>query len=492
LDASKIGSRNPHLACLIPVSARHRSILAEMQPYLPMLAIILLCATAACADSTPPSPTTAATPSLVHATPSPQSSPSLTRTPYVTPTATATFAGLFPPQTPLWQWLESTATPLPTPSLPETRYRLRTWTDQDAILALQAIDKYVHDDDVDGVCGIRREFYTNQFAARILASEVLLRFPETQNWLDIRWRLALASAVTDNHSSDDWILQQLSHDLGQRGFTIQTLTEELAPRRFVPFAEAIAPNLFGDNSEAHVFGVRAEEPTGDGLIFAVRNFPSTGQTAVPVASLWGFYSVWIDDVRTADHTGDGIPEILIQKDFCNCLCVPDGGYILQWESDEFIDLADGQLQGYWAFGPPDESGRETLTDTILTTTDESYGASYRWLNGHYVLEAAEDRYMTPTRTPGPERRASLLAASALDDFLAGGSPEVAIDSFSRYLGELPPYEPEKAARYYYLLGLANELSGNLDEAVRQYWTAWSTYPGSPYAIIATMKLQALP
>ncbi|MEM7334356.1 MAG: hypothetical protein AAF490_19895, partial [Chloroflexota bacterium] len=41
----------------------------------------------------------------------------------------------------------------------------------------------------------------------------------------------------------------------------------------------------------------------------------------------------------------------------------------------------------------------------------------------------------------------------------------------------------------YLLGLAHELAGNEAEAVRAYWQLWHDYPISPYALMASAKLE---
>jgi len=44
---------------------------------------------------------------------------------------------------------------------------------------------------------------------------------------------------------------------------------------------------------------------------------------------------------------------------------------------------------------------------------------------------------------------------------------------------------------WYMLGLAYELEGMADQAVKTYWQLWHDYPESPYAIMAQYKLELI-
>ena len=461
--------------------------------------VLVFLALAGCARTrSSPSPDFAPS-DTAHPTASSTAAPHPTLVPTGTPSPSTT-APLLRLLTTPFDWAETTVTPIPTPPLPADSFKLRSWTEQDAITALQTIDQYIRDSNVVYVCESRGDFQAGQRAARILASEAILRFPDSPRITDFRWRLAFADAVTDRASSDEWILTQLTADLAQQEFTTDTLGRLLAPRGFIVFTSLPALNLFGDSSPARIYGIRTYEAALDGLLFAVRTSPSGGESVIPISSLWGFTYIDVGDIAIADHTRDGIPEVLVPQEYCNCGCYPDGGEILQWEDNQFVDLAPRELRGYWLFEELDDNGFEVIHDYDRDDFDNTFSATYRWQGSSYQLASSEPGYLEsviPTWTPDPEERLAIAASSAADSLLSGLPPLDIIPTIRRYLETLPAaddslmqYEAEEAARTRYILALAYELAPDAPAAAVQYWTIWSLYPNTPYAIISAMKLEA--
>lgn len=52
------------------------------------------------------------------------------------------------------------------------------------------------------------------------------------------------------------------------------------------------------------------------------------------------------------------------------------------------------------------------------------------------------------------------------------------------------YEPYDCGRLHYFLGLAHELSGNEQDAVKAYWQLWQQYPDSLYTVMARQRLKS--
>jgi hypothetical protein len=114
---------------------------------------------------------------------------------------------------------------------------------------------------------------------------------------------------------------------------------------------------------------------------------------------------------------------------------------------------------------------------------------------HYVWDSGAQ---TPAliRSSGIERRKK--AAQALSATISIDQAFFPMGDMSRVL-ELAQtvcrenhlegtwYE-DKEPHVYYLLGLAYELTGDRENAVKTYWQLWKDYPESPYVLIVRRKL----
>jgi len=125
------------------------------------------------------------------------------------------------------------------------------------------------------------------------------------------------------------------------------------------------PNLFGDGRSAYVLQLHTEEVSLDGFLFALQQDAQGYFHITPIYSGWDFSGGGLALEKFTDRTQDGLPEVIVNVDYCNCSCGPEKALILQWRDGRFVDLARGQIKmgsefSGWRFGPLDENNVATI------------------------------------------------------------------------------------------------------------------------------------
>jgi hypothetical protein len=140
------------------------------------------------------------------------------------------------------------------------------------------------------------------------------------------------------------------------------------------------------------------------------------------------------------------------------------------------------------------------TRPVLTRLTPINGASVIQLGSQTVflferLPSTGEPYVTPLEPEELDRNTSYASQSldqAQDSLFAGGDPALVREvllkiqkgsGFSCASGKFD------CPRFYYLLGLADELLGDERLAVDAYLKLWRAYPDSPYTIMARLKLK---
>lgn len=334
---------------------------------------------------------------------------------------------------------QSLATPVPIapPEDAPAGYELKDWSELDGLEAIGELETYARASDICSLFGcVRSGLQGAQEPIRLILEETISRFPRMGPLQALRWRLALADAILEDPSVDDWLLAAIEGALNQGLTTPETIGEFLSRYGFVLNASRTwsfetAPNLFGDGLQSWVYKVQTQnEWTSDGLIFAVALEGESRYRTVPVYSNWQFNQSIDEIVEVADHTRNGVPEVVVLTgSFNGSMCFAKL-LIFEWNGAYFAELTRGAIRysecgvppTNWRYDAPDEDGIETV---VIVDFDDNLIERYGWNGQFYELS----EYYGPPLSPG------LLSYGVNDSDIQVGEIEARIKEFQFYLDE---------------------------------------------------------
>ena len=360
--------------------------------------------------------------------PKPTSSPTSTSPP--TPTGSPTPTNL--PIATSWAvtpvpFAYETPTPLPTPPEAAVAYQLRAWDEAAALELVEIAEQYSFADNIPMPFGEKRFNYrADQAAISLAAQEALHRFPGADFEERLEWRIALANTILDRPDSDAWILQEIEAALNNELVTPYTLNEMLNPFGFLVGEQQSAPNLFGDGQSAQVIWITRQDRGYTGL-YAAMNQDTQGRYALTkIYSSWDFnfgydgYPYYDNTIFTiGDHTGEGVPEVILFPGYHNGSFCGFELKIFQWQADHFIDIDRDQFSidecsdmETWGFGPSNEAGAESIETwrAVASYTFVVRYERYEWNGEWYAL--SESRIVPPEELNNLARRWIVYAMRA--------------------------------------------------------------------------------
>jgi hypothetical protein len=296
--------------------------------------------------------------------------------PTCTPTPTPTITRWVVTDIPiLWE----TPTPLPTPPSGAADYQLKAW-DEDAALGLvEMAEQFSYADNIGMMMGGRRfNYQDDQAPIRLAAQEALHRFPQAGSKEKLEWRIALADTIRDNPASDTWILQQMEDGLNSGRILPDSLDQLLNPYGFQIGQQQPAPNLFGDERTAQVLWITRLDWGYTGLYAALSQDNQGRYALTKIHGTWNFNfgsDGWyldngVKQFVIEDHTGNGIPEVIMSPYHNNGTFCSYELIIYQWEQDQFVEASQNQIHFSrcdeedevvdWKYGAPDENGAEPI------------------------------------------------------------------------------------------------------------------------------------
>jgi len=204
------------------------------------------------------------------------------------------------------------------------------------------------------------------------------------------------------------MLQQLDAALNSGQVTPDTLDLLLNLHGFQLTYQETTFNLFGDGLPAEVLWITLQSSPSTGLYSALRKNSQGRYSLEKIFSTWDYTLGWDGGreetvFQIKDHTGDGIPEVVLHPSAqSGSLCSYDL-YLFQWKTDRFVDLTQSQLhfgigcgvEGTYDFGSPDARGVqpiETVRDDYTGSRVNIY-RKYEWNGEAYVL--TENRLEPP-------------------------------------------------------------------------------------------------
>lgn len=261
----------------------------------------------------------------------------------VAPPATASGASLAPTAT----WAPPLAlpevavspTPLATPGPGPVSFALQPWSLEDSLAALETLEAFARASNLAAGASANQGFVDAQIPIQLAAHEAQLRFPQSELEGELRWRSALADALTGNPASDAWVLGQLAAELNAAGGGPAELPALAEAHGFRVAQIYPAANLFGDGRPAHAVWLTTRWGRADGLFLAASEpAPGTWQFDL-VRSHWDFDGGedWL--YAAADHTLDGLPELVLEigsRAGGQCAANLE---IYQWRDGHFANLA---------------------------------------------------------------------------------------------------------------------------------------------------------
>jgi len=250
--------------------------------------------------------------------------------------------------------------PIATPDSLVGDYKLKGWSEAEAIAVLQQLDQYAVNSDIGGGF-VRSGIQSAQEPVKLFLQETFYRFPELESNLSLNWRQALANAMTNSPDSDEWILGQLQQGLDDKRFPPDMLNQFLSGYGFKILPPVLASNLFGDGRKAWIYWLQTRNLwTKDGLVFAVADKEPGDFEIVPIFSDWRFCSGLSRIWDVADHNRNGIPEVAIYDG----TIVYGVVLIFEWREGHWVELTQNQITlgnyGEWGYGSTDENGIETI------------------------------------------------------------------------------------------------------------------------------------
>lgn len=402
-------------------------------------------------------------------------------------------------------------TTIATPASVSQTYRLIDWQEQDAIELIRQMDRYAYAVDMPSFCEVRDSFQSAQKNIKLAAKEALLRFPDSPSRRQILWRLALSNVILSNSESDPWILSDLQEGLNSGLYNPEDLNSTLPLLGFQVSSIDVASeipgidqmnsisvlNLFGDGRIAYIFELSSLENSLDGFIFALSQDAQGYYHVTPIYSGWDFIGgggIRIYDI--SDHTHDGLPEVVVIVDYCNCSCASDFARVYQWRGGQFVDLARGQIEmgsefSGWKFGPAE-------TNSIETINIMSGGFIYPLITKHLVWDGEWYRLANiSSNTPDQEQvqnQDSFDLPGWIDLSLESGQIQEVADSLQPAVNADSIQRNAKYGLSYpdyvkFELGLSYALLSQPDQA-RQILHSLVISPSNPQTVTVSLATQA--
>jgi hypothetical protein len=301
-------------------------------------------------------------------------------------------------------------TPLSTPSVGATAYQLKPWSSASAFDLIDLAEQFSFADNVPQPFGMKRFVYqADQAAIRVAVQEALHRYPGSVSIEKLEWRIALADAILDRPDSDEWILQQIQVGLNSSKIAPDDLDQLLNPHGFQLTYQETAPNLFGDGRSAEVLWITLQDTPYTGLYAAIRQDSQGRYSLERIFSTWDFNFGWDSGqedtvLEIKDHTGDGIPEVILHPWKRNGGFCGYDLYLFQWKNDQFVDITQGQLsfgilcgtEGTYDFGSPDQRGAQPI-ETVRETSVESFVNIYRKYEWNGEVYRLTETHLDPPR-----------------------------------------------------------------------------------------------
>ncbi|MEP7359605.1 MAG: hypothetical protein ABI847_20300, partial [Anaerolineales bacterium] len=258
------------------------------------------------------------------------------------PTSQPTSNSLFPIMTPHDAY--PGVTPIATPDVDTQGYRLKEWSESDAVALVTLLETYAHDNDLEAPAHGRWNFPKAYQTVRLALQEAGFRYPALAGLDEFKWHTAMVDAILLDNQSDEWIIASLESGLNTGLFTPTDLNSELLAYGFRVAEELPAPNLFGDGRLAQVLRIQTQDAyVDDGFILAFAQDDAGQFQVTPIYVDWNI-EIGLDDiVEVQDRTGNGIPEVLLDiSGSSGSLCFGKI-YSFEWQSGQFVDLTRGQI-----------------------------------------------------------------------------------------------------------------------------------------------------
>lgn len=285
--------------------------------------------------------------------------------------------------------------PSATHTLDVSQYQLRESSD-DFLLDLyqSAKDRLIEDPDPYSSF-LDTEYIDSQLAVKLVAWELINRYPDVNSRRENEWSIALANFNLGIRDSDEWVLQQISDGLNSKEYDVEQLDSILIPYGFNISVSDEIPNLLGKNQSARLIilsTINVNSYTFSAKLLAV--ISKNGQNVYQIAKL--LYSYDITQLSyNDDHTNDGIPEIIVTQNGFNGSFCWQNILMFQWSEGRFSDLSQGQFHlemcnpapGEWRFDNTDTVGAES----VVTRTPINYYSKiirvdyYDWTGKDYQL-----------------------------------------------------------------------------------------------------------
>ena len=384
---------------------------------------------------------------LTH-TPRPSKTPQPSLTPIPTHTAppSATPTATLQAPTEISNLVFETPTPLPTPSAEAAAYQLKAWDAEAALGLVNIAEHFAAVNNVEGNSGRRANYIDDQHLIILAAQEALHRFPDADFKAKLEWQIALSSTIRwYGINLDEWILQQIESGLNSGLITPDTINQMLYPAGFKVNFQQAAPNLFADGQFAQVLWITRYQWDERGLYAALSQDDQEGYVLTKIASTWSFSNGYDWQPEITDHTGDGIPEVVVIRDYVNGSYNSTTLMIYQWQSDHFENIIRNQFwfNSYnetWAYGQPDDSGAESIEvwqasyalDVVRYSRYVWNGEWYELSESHLVPPERAGEYVPLWVTYAMHYEEYNTVIETLQQFLSDTSPLMAFNDYLRF------------------------------------------------------------
>ena len=351
---------------------------------------------------TPPqSPTTTPT-----KTPLPSHTPTQQPDQTSTPTPNAAFLpgtgnSLFPIPTISSRSVMSPPTPIPTASQNYSAYKLKDWSDEDALTSVQMIDQFAYAKGITTAAGGSYYLYLHPMI-NLITSEALSRFPNSNDYDEIKWKQAILGfrGTTGIEPPTAWIMAQIQDALNSPQYSLDTINNFLKPRGVSSFS-VIIENLKGDGKDGYLLQISPlydfYEAHITFLVTETEGQYTLSSLPEPLSDVH-IYQILnhIEPDFQIDQNEDNIPEIaFIAWGQRRCML-----RVLEWRpaQDQLVDISGREMYcntgwstpTYYNFGPSKPEGVD-----LITVHEFIYGTKLYWKRVEDSYELIEERHENP-------------------------------------------------------------------------------------------------